>query len=386
MYATTDISYDATDNNAESQLTSRTEGGGMRTPAASSARRRKARKSPRKSPGKAKVVSLTPENEVSAYISAWSPKPGAIREQWSVIAATVRSVVIASQPGSTRVAARHLLALARHTATRHMNGMSITNTTELLSDTALASTLGAQVTIDLSENSRRTELSFLRRLRARALPDEYGQPKELTKLSGSPIAQPFPEEELAAMLAWCRNSGHRKAPQLHAAILLSVACGIDGSEMPRVMGTDVLLTGEGLILQAPGMRKGLTRPARAIPIRGAYEKELALLARAAADQPLIGVTNDLNTLTTGTEKTQSVPKFHAGRGRVTWTRELLIAGATVVALRQAGVSTRGTGPLHELSLDLHIAMPEYVSMLRASDTIFDPQDHAFAGLSLWSQP
>jgi hypothetical protein len=263
--------------------------------------------------------------------------------------------------------------------------MNISDTKELLCDAALASTLGEHVSSDLSENSRRTELSFLRNLRARVLPDVYGKPKELTRLANSRIAAAFTVEELAALLTWCRSSRHGKASRLHAAVLLSVGCGIDGFEMPRILGTDILITPWGLIVRAPGVGKGTTRPARIVPVRGAHEKELAFFAATAGRAPIIGATKDLNELLTGTQKTPSVPKFHAGRGRSTWTRELLSAGVTVVGRRQGGVSTRGGGPLHELSLDLRIPVNEYVTMLRAERAPFDPTDEAFHQLTAWSE-
>lgn len=373
MYATTD-NNNVKPNNGRG-------GGAMRSSAASQARRRK----PRKSPQKSRVIPLAPDSEVQVFISSWFPRDASIYAHWDSISETVRTLIRASEPGSTAMAGKHLRALARHTATRHQKGMSISDTKELLSDAALASTLGEQVATDLSENSRRTELSYLRNVRARVLPDVYGQPKELTQLSSSKVAAAYTAEELAALLTWCRSSRHSKASRLHAAILLSVGCGIDGFEMPRILGTDILTTPWGLVVRAPGVGKGTTRPPRIVPIRGSHEKELARFAATVGNAPIIGTTKDLNELLTGTEKTPSVPKFHAGRGRSTWTRELLIAGATVVGLRQGGVSTRGSGPLHELSIDLRIPINEYVQMLRAERAPFNPANEAFHQLCAWSE-
>lgn len=352
----------------------------MRTPAASSARRRKTRKTPSKNA----VTALTPADEVSTFISTWSPANPATADQWPVIAQTVRSIVTKAQPGSTGVAVKYLRALARHTAARHTAGMRIDDAVELLSDTALAATLGKGATTPLGENSRRTELSFLRRIRARVLPNDYGQPPEVTGLSKSGVAKPYNAGDITAMLTWCRNNKPASA-RLHAAILLALGCGIDGYEASRVRGTDITVTQWGLVVRAPGMGKGNTRPARDVPVRAEYERELATLAVSAGSAPLLGKRGDISDLAAATTKTPSVPQFSASRGRSTWTQTCLVSGATYVALRQAGVSTRGEGPLHELSVGLRLEAEAFITMLRAGSSPFDASDPQFAELTVWGE-
>jgi integrase len=352
----------------------------VRTPTAAAARRRKTRKAP----SKKAVTALTPADEVSTFISTWSPANPTIADQWPAIAQTVRSIVTKAQPGSTGVAAKYLRALARHTAARHTAQMRIDDPVELLSDTALAATLGKGTKTPLGENSRRTELSFLRRIRARALPNEYGQPPEVTGLSKSGVAKPYNAGDITAMLTWCRNNKPASA-RLHAAILLALGCGIDGYEASRVHGTDVTVTQWGLIVRAPGMGKGNTRPERDVPVRAEYERELATLAANAGSAPLLGKRGDLYDLAAATAKTPSVPQFSASRGRATWTHAALVSGATYVALRQAGVSTRGDGPLHILSTGMRIDTAAFITMLRAGGSPFKANDPQFAELTAWSE-
>ncbi len=352
----------------------------MRTSAAASARRRKTRKAP----SKKTVTALIPADEMSTFIAAWSPGNPTIADQWPAICDTVRSIITKAQPGSTGVAAKYLRALARHTAARHTAGMRIDDAVELLSDSALAATLGKSTQTPLGENSRRTELSFLRRIRARAFPNDYAQPPEITGLSKSAVAQPYNADDITAMLTWCRNN-KPASQRLHAAILLALGCGIDGYEASRVHGTDITVTQWGLIVRAPGMGKGNTRPERNVPVRAEYEHELATLAASAGSAPLLGKRGDISDLAAATAKTPSVPQFSASRGRSTWTQACLVSGATYVALRQAGVSTRGEGPLHELSVGLCLETEAFITMLRAGSSPFDASDPKFAELTAWGE-
>lgn len=354
----------------------------MRTKAASTARRRKTRRSPSKST----VVALKPQDELAAYIAKWVPKQAQSREQWPTTATVVRSLVTKAEPGGVDLARKYLSALARHAAARAAAGMRVDDAIELLSDTTLAITLGTQASHGLSENSRRTHLSFLRRIRARALPETYGQAAELTKLAKSPIAEPYSDADIAALLSWCRASKNAKAPRLFAAALLSLACGIDRFEARTITGADVRRSPWGLLVAAPGMAKNGTRPARMVPVLAAYEVDLAKLASRAGTGLLLGdSTRGTHDLTRPTAKMDSVPAFNAGRGRATWMRSLLVAGTGFVAMRQAGVSSRSEGALHTLSKDLTVPLADYIAMLRCDDRPFKADDDAFASLNAWSE-
>lgn len=355
----------------------------MRMTAATAARRRKTRRSPTKPTA---VTALRPTDDVATLIATWTPKQSAAREHWQHIAATTRALVTKAEPGGEEMARKYLSALSRHTAIRYAAGMRVDDAVELLSDDVLAATLGTQADHGLTENSRRTHLSYLRRLRARALPTTYGTAKELTTLAKSPVADAYTAEDVAAMLAWCRTSKNAKAERLHAALLLALACGIDGFESDRVTGHDVLRSPWGLLVRAPGMANSGTRPARLVPVLADYEEDLAALATKAADAPLIGASTRGNyDLARATAKTSSVPVFNAGRGRATWTRSLLVAGVSYLAMRQAGVATRSEGTLHILSKDLTVPMPAYTTALRNGSTAFDASDEAFAGLREWAE-
>lgn len=354
----------------------------MRTTAASAARRRKTRKAPTK----ATVVALKPQDDVATYIAQWTPGRELSRKHWPATASVVRTLVTQAQPGGTSMAVKYLTVLARHTAIRTAAGMRIDDPVELLSDTTLAITLGTTAKNGLSENSRRTHLTFLRRIRARVLPQTYGQAPELTHLAKSPAAEPYSDEDVAALLTWCRSSSHPKAPRLFAAVLLSLGCGIDGFELRSLTGTDVRRSPWGLLVAAPGMAKNGTRPARMVPVQGAYEVELANLASKAGGDLLLGQTpRGLHELVKITAKTDSVPTFNAGRGRATWMRSLLLAGTGFVAMRQAGVSSRSEGALHALSKDITVPIADYVTSLRCDVRPFEVGDAAFANLTAWSQ-
>ena len=353
----------------------------MRDQTAAAAARKKQRKSPTAKPTKpAKVIPL--HDDVQGRIDTWTTNRKPIVDVWTVIAPTVRELVSAARPGGVELASKYMRVMARHVAARHMAGHRIDNLTELFSDKALASTFGNASQSDLADRSRATELSFMRRMRATLLPDEYGKRGDLVVKAAS-AAAPYTPEELGALLHWCRTARQKRTPHIHVALLLGVAAGLDGHETPSVTAADILVTPWGLIVQAPGMRGKGARGPRIVPVLADYEEELAKLVINAGDQPLLGESDmtSYDNLVSRPLANAGIPPLSGGRARSTWTRTLLERGASFVALRQAGIAVNAAKTLGELSAGLTLPMDAYVTMLRSSSTPFDPAK--FAALTTW---
>jgi len=353
--------------------------------AAAGAARRKTRK-----PASAAMPAVSaPASEVDVFIARWSPGRQLGIADWDAIAPVVSAIITASKPGGEDLARKHLCALAKHASRRQQAGMAIGDSSELLSDEALAATLGVGTSTGDSSSSRRTELTYLRRVRARALPDDYGKASELV-LERKGVATPYSREECAALLAWGRASSSSRADQVLAAVLLGLGAGLDGLECPSVRGSDVLRSDWGVLVQAPGTAhaKGRRLP-RAVPVLAEYEERLARLALAAGKDTLTGSSvldgKGLSVLTRIVAKSPGMPALNGARLRATWMRTLLERGASYVAMRQGGASVETGRPLGLLSEDITLEPETFVAALRQGSEAFTPGLPPYARLGAWSE-
>lgn len=343
----------------------------MRSQAASSARRTRTRKAPT-----AKVIpphpAQAPENPTTDLINSWTPHDKAVAAVWSEIAPAVRAHLFSANLGGPELARKYIRVLARHVAIRHEAGHSIWSAADLLSDLALVSTFGKDAASGIGPESKRMALQYMRRLRVIVLPNIYATPNPLV-MGAKRIATPYTDVEIAALLAFARQRSAVRNIRIHGALLLALATGLDGQEIAKVRGTDLLVTPWGLVIAAPGLPGKAGRPARLVPVLAAFEEEFAHLAVAAKGDPFIG-TKDSPELRDASEMQPNkagVPHFKANRARANWTRTLLEGGATFVAMRCAGVSVASDRVLFMLSKDLTIGFEDYVTQLRMGEKPFD---------------
>lgn len=358
------------------------QGGPMRTPAAGQARRRTSRRSPTK-----RTTTRTAPSPVAGYIDGWSPTEATARKHWLEIQETVRVLVGLADPSSVRWARRFLSSLAFHTGHAFSQGMNITDHVALLGDASLAITVGAAAKNNLKDNSRRTYLTYLRRLRARALPGTYGENTALRSLGKSPVAEPYTASEVRGFLTYCQLGDDIAAQRLLPVVLLGFGCGLDGREATHVTGEDVMRTKWGLVVHAVGVGKRKSIPERVIPVRAEYEKALAQLAQGSGKQALTRSNlnrSHINDIAHSVPDRTGMPTFNAPRARSTWIRSLLLDGVCFVALRRAGAASQAERGLFHLSRDVPITDEKYISTVRGSATHFDAGDKAFDGLHPWS--
>lgn len=326
-------------------------------------------------------------SEVEKFIASWTPSARSTVQHWSAIGPTVTAIIRASQPGGCELASKYLRALAKHVDRRHDAGMNIGKWSELLSDSSLEATLGPDVGGTMP-STRRTELTFLRRIRERALPDEYGKAKGLT-IARSEVARPYSSREVAALLAWPKSTSSQTAERVLATVVLGLSTGMDGREMPGLRGSDVQRSPWGLVVQAPGTgNKNGSRPARIVPVLAEYERELARLAIAAGNAPIVGeamlTARSLERVASEMAKTANMPHLSGGRLRATWTRTLLARHAPYIAMRQAGVSCDPSHTLGILSTGLTMSAEQFICTLRFGTSEFDANSPSFAALTPWS--
>lgn len=352
-------------------------GDAMRSQGAKNSRRQQSRKSPT-----AKLLPLFPavkdENPMDSFIASWNPTKGINAKTWTAIAPVTRKIITTIKPGSIEMARKYLRALARHIALRFIGGHQITDTRLLLSDQTLTQTLGGSSANLLSDTSRATELALLYRIRQNLHPETYAKAPSL-KINKSPLAAPYTKEELAALLAWARQRSAVRNIRIHGALLLSLACGLDGSEFPSVTGHDLYWTPWGLVLLAPGISTTSNRKIRFVPVLAEFESELAKLAKIASAQPFVGLTEQSTPHDISREqpRTPGVPNFTAGKARANWTQSLLVNGASYVAMHHAGVSVAADHRLASLSRGMVLPFQTYVEAIRGGARAFDSSAFLF---------
>ena len=343
----------------------------MRNHAASQAKRAKTRKAP-----SAKVVPLraapAADNPTTQMINTWTPFDKTITPIWDEIAPAVRAHLLAANIGGPDLARKYIRALTRHAALRHQAGHSITDAADLFSDLALVSTFGKDAASGIGPESKRMALQYMRRIRALVLPNRYAIPSPLS-MGAKQIATPYTDVELAALLAFARQRSAVRNIRIHGAPLLALGAGLDGFEIGKLVGTDLMVTPWGLVVAAPGIDRKSGRRKRIVPVRGAFEDELGALAFTAKGDPFIG-TKDSSSLRDACEMQPDkagVPHFKASRARANWMRELLKGGASYIAMREAGVSASSDKALFILSKDLTIPFDQYITQLRMGEKPFD---------------
>lgn len=349
----------------------------MRTLRAATASRTTKRAAPTRKPPVLKVLPVLPQT-VTEMINSWAPTTDKVAASvWPQIAPIVRGHLLAQNIGGPDLARKYIRALARHAAARHIAGHRIEKAEDLFSDEALTTTFSIHVPSTSADATRRQELIFIRRMRANLLPKLYGKSNEL-KIPRAPIATPYSQEELTALLAFARQRSSILCIKLHGALLLSLAAGLTEAELISARGSDLISTPWGLFIDTQGLHSGGNRGPRQVPILARYEDELSALAKQIGDDPFLGKPTQAGAREPGELQPRSpgVPHFKANRARSNWMLSLLEADAPFVALRQAGVAVGKDRHLNVLSASLTTPFPRYICLLRGSDLPFDQTKHA----------
>ncbi len=360
--------------------------GTMRSPIASQAARRKVRKSP--SP-RVKILP-TPEvgaltnvvDPVAAYITAWAPKT-LTKKEWEPIASVVKAMITQSKPKATQSAARRLRVLTRLVAIQYKKGHRIDDPAQLLSEETLIKVYGQALSGDLLPGTRATDLWCLRTIRKVVLPEIYDLP--VAQTPGRKASTPFySDEELIAVLQWARGGRIALSKRVHVQLLLGLAAGIDGHEIPYLRGTDLLCTPWGLVIKAPGVNRMGNRGPRLVPVLGQYEEELANLMMKIGDKPVLGIspTGSRRKSSDYQIRSAGVPNFNSLYARSNWIRTLLGGHVSFLAMQLAGVSAGRDETLRNLSQGLSLHLEQLVCALRLDNREFHPE--RYSGLPQWS--
>ena len=348
----------------------------MRTPKASASTRTTKRA---KATKKAAVIQIRPavSDPVAEIINNWRPRPGTeVDKCWDEIASVVRSHLLVQTIQGPSLAQKYVRALAFHAAARHNLGHAITKAEDLFSDSALATTYGVSVISTRASQTLRGELLFMKRMRANLLPALYGKSKELTH-PRTKVADPYTQIEINQMLAFARGRTSLLCIKQHGALLLSLSAGLTGAELSNARGSDLISTPWGLFIDTQGLPSGGNRGPRQVPILAAYEDELSALAKEIGDDLFLGTTIDGIKREPGdlTSRAARGPHFKTNRARSTWMKSAISAGASFLALRQAGVAVASDKHLATLSKGLELGFDLYVKQMRGSTSPFNQGKH-----------
>lgn len=359
--------------------------GTMRSEVASRAARHKVRKSPA-----AKVIPLHPEAQsapkavdpVAAYIAAWNPKTLS-KKEWEPIASVVRAMITKTKPNNKQAAAKRLRVLTRLVAIQHKKGHRIDDPAALLNEETLIKVHGQGSPGDLLPNSRATDLYLLRVIRKALLPEIYDKPVAVAV--GSKRTTPFySDEEIIALLQWARGGRIALSKRVHVQLLLGIAAGIDGHEIPYLRGRDLLCTPWGLVINAPGVNRMPNRGPRLAPVLGEYEEELATLMMRIGDNPILGnsPTGSVRKSSDYQISSAGVPNFNSLHARSNWIRTLIAGRVSYLAMQHGGTGAGSDSALKNLSKGLALPFRQVVQELRLDNREFHPE--RYSALTQWS--
>lgn len=152
---------------------------------------------------------------------------------------------------------------------------------------------------------------------------------------------PYSHDELGALLGWARGliTGARRHNAL-ALLALGAGAGLASSDIAALVGTDVHVDAEGVLIEVPRGK------IRRVPVLRAWEEPVAELAAQCGQRPLFRPDRDrisrrdINRFVERCHPAYA-PKLSTQRLRVTWLVHHLTAGTPAPALLEAA----GIGPL-----------------------------------------
>jgi hypothetical protein len=182
-----------------------------------------------------------------------------------------------------------------------------------------------------------TRLNYRRHLRvigAAVLGPTIYPPRPLP-IRRAGVLPPNSPTEIAGLLSWAR--GLPTARFRHTAegiVVLGLGAGLTSQEMSRLVGTDIEVGPDGVLVSVIGEQ------ARLVPVLASWEKAVAQLAHEAGSGPVLmpGRTRiSRHQLKNFQARCPSgdAPILDTGRLRATWVCRLLEAGADIRALEVA---------------------------------------------------
>ena len=320
-----------------------------------------------------------PEADYIAQLAdTWKPGRGLdeLAEVWEAIAPSVRKNLTGFKCADKKRATQYITALARHTASQYAAGHLIDDPAELFADATLVRTYGVGKSGVLAKESRRRELTLLRKIRIGLLPEVFAPRVELTYTRRGATPR-FTEKELAQLFAYARQHSNRNAKHFHAAILLCLGAGLTGVELSRARGSDLVSSPWGLFIETEGLTSGGNRGPRIVPILARYEQELSELAKEFGDDLFLGHRKNggVREPSDLVDHKSGLPVFKTPKARANWVRALLENEVSFISLRNAGVAVMSEGFLHELGKDLEPDFESYITSLRGGATPFNQANH-----------
>jgi hypothetical protein len=354
----------------------RQKGQTMRTPKAS-ASTHASKRAPATKKAEVKADPTEKQLAVTQVIKSWTPKKNSpVAKSWDDIAPVVRKYISALEIGNPELARKYIRPLARHVASRYELGHAIASAEEIFNDDALATTFGESVVSTQSLVTQQMDLLFMKRMRAKLLPERYGLPKEL-RYARAAIPKPYNEKEITQMLTFVRERSSKNCVTKHGALLLCLGAGLSGKELKEARGSDLIATPWGLFIDTKGLTETGNRCARQVPILAEYEDELSALAEEIGDHLFLGLNffGQMRDASDLSARADRGPHFEAYRARSTWLRKTIGNGASLLSLRQAGVPLATEKHLWVCSAGLEQSFEDYVVSMRGSGKGFDQSKH-----------
>lgn len=324
------------------------------------------------------VVGAKGEGSIAELIENWKPVRGCeeVLKVWDEVMPTVRKILLKVEIKNVEQARDYLQALSRHTAARFSGGNVIDDFEKLLCDDALAATLALSVTSTRAKSTRVRDLSHLRNIRAAVLLLSTDVRKAL-KYPRRQLPGRYSQSEITQLFAYARGNSSQDSSHLLAALLLCFGAGLTGRELSGALGSDLVSTPWGVVIQTQGLYSGGDRGAREVPVLAKYEDELSELAQKIGGDLFLGLTQEgkLQPPAKLQKRSTGVPVFSTGRARSNWMRELLENEVSFISLRKAGVVSASDSLIHQISNGLTPDDKSYITAVRGGMSNFDQSKH-----------
>ena len=253
-------------------------------------------------------------------------------EQWARIEPGVRAAVEAATPTSV-YAARDLLNVVVQLASwADTTGQSTKS--EVLFHPDVIDRFVTEGCAHLAEGTRLNYRRNLRDVGAAVLGASLYPPRPLP-LVREDISEPYTEKELSALLAWCRGlpTAHMRENAL-GIIALGRGAGLSHQEMARLVGTDVAVDADGVVVSVLG------RNPRNVPVLGSWGPLVAARAADVEERPFLLpertriVRHHLSNFILKCPRGDA-PRLDTRRLRASWIVEHLGRGTHLAALAEA---------------------------------------------------
>ena len=273
------------------------------------------------------------DEPVSQVINRFSPR-SLPTGQWARIEALVRESVRQATPATAHIAEGLMTKITQLAAWVDTIGQPLEPEVVFHPDTI------DRFVVDgcthLAPGTRNNYRSDLRSVGEKTLGPAVYPPAPLQLPKPDPLA-PYSSAEVAALYSWSRGlPTERYRDNVGVILALGLGAGLHSQEINRLVGTDIAVDGDGVLVQVIGERE------RCVPVLREFEAEVAVLARLG-DAPVflpertsISLKQVPNFIARCPEG--SVRRPNVNRLRNTWVVRHLSGGTHLSALaRAAGV-------------------------------------------------